>query len=387
MICALGTQDLKGSFLTLHLDVGVHGKLTEPLLDTMTVSAPPSRVCIKNLPHSLTVEDFRTHFSQLSSITDAKLLPSRRIGYVGYKNPDDAQRAVKYFDRSFLGMARLAVEIAKPVGESGRKRRKLDDGSHSLRTALQIRTSTDDPVTSAHGSDDRYSKEVSYTRIMHRAASQTWQNDGGLISSGLDADDVGGGPDLSSKPGNPESVPAIVDDLALRMGFGKPHDHSDASGCDYDFSRTQTKTRLSPSNRAASPIDSSRTVIDDSNWLRSRTSRLLGLLDEDDEIQDHVYKEKQSPKSLAPSQRTDVSPSSVLGSTQSGGDKLDSRSLAGDASYQAPPNSTNPEEGRLFIRNLAYTATEDDIRTCFQSYGELCEVNTSQFSLKSDQLP
>ena len=353
----------------------------------MTVPAPPSRVCIKNLPHSLTVDDFRTHFSQLSSITDAKLLPLRRIGYVGYKNPDDAQRAVKHFDRSFLGMARLAVEIAKPVGESSRKRRKLDDGSHSLRTASQIRTSTDDSVTSARGSDDRFSKEDPYPRIMHRAASRTWQNDGGLISSRLDADDVGGDPDLSPKLEIPESVPAITDDLAMRMGFGKTHDHSDASGSDSDISRTQTRTRLSPSNRATSPIDSSHTVVNDSNWLRSRTSRLLGLLDEDDEIREHVDKEKQPPKSLEPSQRTAVSPSSVLESTQSGGDMLDSRSLAADASYQASRTSTNAENGRLFIRNLAYTATEDDIRNFFQSYGELCEVNTSQFFFNPDQTP
>ena len=74
-----------------------------------------SRIFIRGLPLRLNENDFRKHFSALAEVTDAKYLPRRRIGYVGYKSHDEAQRAVKYFDKSFIHMSRIGVELARPV--------------------------------------------------------------------------------------------------------------------------------------------------------------------------------------------------------------------------------------------------------------------------------
>lgn len=74
-----------------------------------------SRVFVKNVPPSLTDEEFKAHFSQKHPVTDAKFLGHRRIGYVGYKTPEDAASAVKYFNKSFIRMSRIAVELARPV--------------------------------------------------------------------------------------------------------------------------------------------------------------------------------------------------------------------------------------------------------------------------------
>jgi multiple RNA-binding domain-containing protein 1 len=77
-----------------------------------------SRIFIKGLPPNLTEEEFKKHFGKTSAITDAKLIPHRRIGYIGYKTPDDASKAVKYFNRSFIRMSKIGVELARPVGGS-----------------------------------------------------------------------------------------------------------------------------------------------------------------------------------------------------------------------------------------------------------------------------
>lgn len=77
-----------------------------------------SRVFIKGLPPSISEEDLRQHFSAKQEITDAKLIPHRRIGYVGYKTPEEAARAVKYFNKSFIRMSKIGVEIARPVSNS-----------------------------------------------------------------------------------------------------------------------------------------------------------------------------------------------------------------------------------------------------------------------------
>ena len=75
-----------------------------------------SRIFVKNIPSTISEKDFRSHFSANGrEITDVKILPDRRIAYVGYKTPDVANDAVKYFNRTFIRMSRVAVELAKPV--------------------------------------------------------------------------------------------------------------------------------------------------------------------------------------------------------------------------------------------------------------------------------
>jgi multiple RNA-binding domain-containing protein 1 len=74
-----------------------------------------SRIFIKGLPPNLSEDEFKKRFSAKQAVTDAKLIPHRRIGYVGYKTPEEAMKAVKYFNKSFIRMSKIAVEIARPV--------------------------------------------------------------------------------------------------------------------------------------------------------------------------------------------------------------------------------------------------------------------------------
>jgi multiple RNA-binding domain-containing protein 1 len=75
-----------------------------------------SRVFVKNLPPTISEAEFRKHFSaQGREVTDVKLIPHRRIGFVGYRSHDDAAGAVKYLNKSFIRMSRIAVDLAKPV--------------------------------------------------------------------------------------------------------------------------------------------------------------------------------------------------------------------------------------------------------------------------------
>jgi RNA recognition motif-containing protein len=73
-----------------------------------------SRIFVRGLPPTMSEADFKTHFGKYE-VTDARLFPQRRIGYVGYKSPEDAQKAVKYFNRTFIRMSKIGVELARPV--------------------------------------------------------------------------------------------------------------------------------------------------------------------------------------------------------------------------------------------------------------------------------
>lgn len=88
-----------------------------------------TRVIIKNLPHNITPQRLKTHFSSSQSgttffagqITDAKLVADPKSGkfrgfaFVGYKTPEQAEKAVEWFNGTFLDQRKISVEIAKPV--------------------------------------------------------------------------------------------------------------------------------------------------------------------------------------------------------------------------------------------------------------------------------
>lgn len=85
-----------------------------------------SRIFVRNLPPTITDADFRKHFAERDAVTDAKLLSHRRIGYVGYKTPEAAEKAVKYFNRTFIRMSKIGVELARPVSFTSRFRPRFN---------------------------------------------------------------------------------------------------------------------------------------------------------------------------------------------------------------------------------------------------------------------
>lgn len=81
-----------------------------------------SRICVKNLPKYLDEKKLREYFSQKGEVTDAKLMrtrdgKSRQFGFIGYRSEAEAQAALKYFDKSFLDSSRILCEIAHKVGD------------------------------------------------------------------------------------------------------------------------------------------------------------------------------------------------------------------------------------------------------------------------------
>ena len=80
-----------------------------------------SRIYIRNLPPDITVDVFKKHFSMGGfTLTDSKVIPQRRIGYIGFRSPEDATKAAKYFDKSFIKTSRIGVELARSVGKTRR---------------------------------------------------------------------------------------------------------------------------------------------------------------------------------------------------------------------------------------------------------------------------
>ena len=73
-----------------------------------------SRIFVRGLPPKFSEDDVRKHFAKFP-VTDVKYFPARRIGYIGYRTPEDASKAIKYFNKSFIRMSKIFAEPARPV--------------------------------------------------------------------------------------------------------------------------------------------------------------------------------------------------------------------------------------------------------------------------------
>lgn len=117
-------------------------------------------------------------------------------------------------------------------------------------------------------------------------------------------------------------------------------------------------------------------VASDEDWLRSRTSRLLGLLDDDESLMprapivEHgtVAAESESNQPSPSGEIADVATQLELEPVQEADQKMNTLSAdCGEADIGS---------GRLFVRNLAYATTEEDLRNIFESsdFGPVEEV-------------
>ncbi|KAL1835742.1 hypothetical protein VTJ49DRAFT_6147 [Mycothermus thermophilus] len=319
-----------------------------------------SRIFIKNLPPNITEAEFRKHFSaQGREVTDVKLIPNRRIGFVGYKSPEDASKAVKYFNKSFIRMSRIAVDLAKPTripvcllprivkpaeDENPKKRkREVDENDPKLQEYLEV---MGHPTKK---SKDQALRDNSPDAAIPAAALEAGESDD-------EYEDI---PALQSKAAVPApALAAQTDALPVPMEVDESSDPA---------------VTEQPS-RTVAPVSADA---DDDDWLRSRTNRLLDLVDPDDPN----FPTRPAPPASAPTTSAAAgnapAPEAPKPASESGGADVDGSDEAGTGQKVDAENAIQQvrKTCRLFLRNLSYKVTEDDIRDHFNKFGALEEVN------------
>lgn len=131
--------------------------------------------------------------------------------------------------------------------------------------------------------------------------------------------------------------------------------------------------------------------VSDADWLRSKTSRLLGLLDEEeqDEFDQHKAAVPTTTtttvptKAASPASSDDESPQRDEESRTAAIEKIAPNTTDVDSITEATPEDPNIElirnSARLFLRNLAYDTTESDLQPIFERFGKIEEVSTLFF--------
>jgi multiple RNA-binding domain-containing protein 1 len=339
-----------------------------------------SRIFIKGLPPSITEADFKKHFSSGGrEVTDARLFANRRIGYVGYKTPEDAQSAVKYFNKTFVRMSRIGVEVARPIGESnpGRTGGRAPTAPKENQSIPVEAIKTQNGVDKQTPEDDPKLKE--YLEVMKpKSKKRTWENDDvAQANTEAPVDDEN---QITIEAGASDDEYEVVPRKAKRTKVDAPPAEQQPAETSVDEAETPTANAEEDAQQDAAP----QGPVSDADWARSRTSRLLGLLDDDEEEEEN-NRPKARAASVSSTDMEDVVP------TKSGPSKAttttDTPAPAAATEEPVQPEADAEPTGvrasmRLFVRNLPYDVKQEDLESEFASYGNVEEVSTT-FSFHS----
>lgn len=337
-----------------------------------------SRLIVKNLPPYLDEAGLKKHFSTVkdpksagfepSDITDVKVVrardgKTRRFGFVGFRSDEAAEAAVKYFDTSFINSTKISVAVAMtftdpnvPLSSRERKRQAAqraredadDDREAKKARYLEKPMTIDDINGLGNASDPRLADYLDAMQV--RSNAKTWANN--------DAGAVGD---------EPQVIQATASDDEYDEFTGKGGDEMDEDEEEQEeegektvpmsFSKKDNNDNEEDEEDEEDPVIEDGLAADpgvsDMDWLRQRQTRIKeGETEEDRENRDAESKsetKRQKNKAAAPVEEEEPAEDPTVVSIR--------------------------KSGRLFLRNLLYTAKEDDFRKLFSQYGELEEVH------------
>ncbi|XP_006446262.2 LOW QUALITY PROTEIN: multiple RNA-binding domain-containing protein 1 [Citrus clementina] len=328
-----------------------------------------SRICVKNLPKYVTEDRLRDFFSQKGEITDAKLMrtkdgKSRQFAFIGFRTEQEAEEAIKYFNKSYLDTCRISCEIARKVGDPNMPR---PWSRYSLKKEKEVSEDEKNPVLAAKRGEKKTIEKVTenddpqlleFLQVMQpRVKSKMWANDT-LI--GLMADQkakvsenisqaIKGGEKSITLHVKPDKSNVITDSQATEKSKNAA---ADELMSDMDYFKSRVKKDWSDSE---SEDDSAGDGDDDEDG------------EEKEEENDHNGDSNEECDSIIKD-----SIHSGVGEEDANGEIVDP---GNPSSSLKDVQQEVLESGRLFVRNLPYTATEDELREHFSKFGNVSEVH------------
>ena len=371
-----------------------------------------SRVFVKNLPPNITEDQMRKHFSGGGRhITDLKLIARRRIAFVGYRSPEEATASVRYFNRTFIRMSKLSVEMAKAISDPSLFAAQKMQRLHELHAPAAEATQ---PAPAAAAETETAAKKrkreeldaASNPKLREYLEVMKPQTKGGLSST---ADVLSGGGAVDVDNGDVQM--AVIDDAGAesedeeyqsiatkKAKLSSDEEVGPAKQADVPVTRVAAITATSieeaavaeaPAVRLLQPQPKADAGATDDDWLRSRTNRLLDLLDPS-ELAPSSAPIAAAPAAAPAVKVVDASKDDAGDSAK--GDSDDAKNNDADDNDNTTPSVAVPtpeaavpaaplsvedqirKTSRLFVRNLPYDATEAHIRDYFAAFGAVEEV-------------
>lgn len=354
-------------------------------MSTGTLSS--TRIIIKNLPTYFSEDQLKDHFTKRlqsvhkgdekstinSLITDIKLVKdnrtgqSRRFAFIGFKNEDDAQDAVKFHNNSFIHTSKIQVSLAKSFvdpsiptpmklkrQEALRKLREEEEKLLQEREDEKLGKNKHKKVKLSTDIEKEVEKNKQLKEFMETMNVES-NNQNKEYSTILQSN--------SNATNNffSDDIKTDFDYSKLKTDAGKSEDE-DSNDDDEGFNPLLATVQQASASTKQDTSDSDEEVkantpendddLDDLEWFRSKRT----FMKENEETPNEPV--VKTPEEL------------------------------GVVAEPAPEQESEPEEsqeeknirkiretGRLFVRNILYTASEDDFKTLFSKYGEIDEIH------------
>ena len=349
---------------------------------TPSVAATPAvsqtRVCIKNLPPVTTEDDLKDFLREQAKIpldiSDCKILRnvkgvSRKVAFVGFRQPEMAKYAVENFHKTYLRTSRLSVERALVKVEQ---------------TKAPEKTTKPDPQKEAAKKDE---KKPESTHVSRQKEEFITLMGGGVKSKFWANDEEGMGTDKPvADDDDDERADVETDDEADESSSSSSDDDDDAM----DKVSPIVKSEEKPQKKAG---------LSDMDFLRSKQKSVKDLPEEeekvssdsssdswdssssdsdDDDDDKEVKKEKQEVKKDKEGKQEKQEVKIVKFDQQEKNEskmEVDQNNNHGydDEDAEAKPEETS--QARLFVRNLPFATTEEELKEYFSYYGKVLECH------------
>lgn len=327
-----------------------------------------SRLIVKGLPKYLTEDKLKEHFAKQGDVTDVKLMKnkfgeSRRFAFIGYRGLEEAEKLVKFFNNSFIDTLRIDVELAKTFADpnvplSWRQKRKLQEDllkEKSLRLEAEEerlnakkhnkKQKISELVDQEMSSDPKLKEFMEVMKPSHEVKS--WNNDAIVDGSGapsnkdleialLKQDGTYVGEETTLSVTQPVIVAAEAESDDEYEDFKKPG------------SEAEEEEMMIPLSEA--PLEQTNTDgMSDLDWLKHRQVRIK----DGEKVESNTEPQTQEENAKV----------------------IEKEEPKIEETEEERAINQISSTGRLFIRNISYSSSEDDFRQLFGKYGGLEEVH------------
>ncbi|EZA55442.1 hypothetical protein DMN91_001735 [Ooceraea biroi] len=382
-----------------------------------------SRLIVKNLPKNVTDVKLKELFSRQGIVTDVQLKYTkdgnfRRFAFIGYKTEEQATLAQSYFDKTCIDTCRISVELCANLGDPSKPRswskyandsslKKSNEATDVKSTQrLLEKNNVEDTGTkkTRERKADEKENEVEKALEKHKddplfmeflethTANKTreiWNNDSNVAKKlddqhECDEDDESEDEGEEEKADKEENKTAdkVISDLEYMEALKKKQQNEGRKGeksLINDASKHGPLTLFTVKIRGLGYKHVKKHIKQFFSPLKAKSIRIPPKIKG---IAYVGFKNEQTMKKALIKDKSFLEGKQIFVSryerkaVKSNGESDDKANIKWRKQEEALKNEESiAESGRMFIRNLTYTTTEDDIKQVFEKYGPLSEVN------------
>ena len=317
-----------------------------------------TRLIVKNLPLTITEAKLRAAFSPHGSVTDLQLKYNkegkfRGFAFIGYKALEEAEKAKDYLDNTYIGAAKVRVEQCKDLGASEEGSKKPKKAVNKVAEESKARASTGIEKYQDDAKFQEFAKAVTGKDVENKVKKAVIQDEGEGGDAGEEEEEevvkVSDLDYLKSKTVKKEKVRKSVELFTVKI-----------SGLPYKCKKKDIKVLFGPNLKPKSVRVPPKI----------RGIAFAGFAT-DKEQKQALIKNKSF---IGQSQVLVVPYVSKLkeGAKEEVGGKVEKWK---EQEAALAETETVGESGRIFVRNLSYDTTEEDLEKLFSEFGPLTETS------------